>query len=455
MNTEKGKIIDKGFYNKLFLIAVPIVIQNFIASALNTVDTVMIGAVGEVEIASVGIANQFFFLFTIILFGITSGCAVFISQFWGKKDIKNIKRVLGLQLIISVFIALVFTLAAVIFPQGIISIFNKDGNVVTSGSQYIVIVAFSYAFTAVTFSYAASLRGIENSKIPMLVSAFALICNTFLNWVFIFGNLGSPAMGVQGAALATLIARILEAVLMIYYVYHIRSPLAAKFKELIDLTSEFSLKILKKGLPVLLNESCWGLGIVMYNIVYGRIGAQATAAMQINNTITNLFMVVIFGVSNACMVIIGNRVGAQEYESARSYSRKFIKLSIVIGVLIAAGISLFAPFILSFFNISQLVYDYTRNILYITAAVMCFRTFNLVMIVGILRGGGDTKAAFYIEASTMWFIGVPLSMIAAFILGMPVYAVAALSMLEEIAKAILGYYRFRSGKWINNLVHNM
>lgn len=443
---------DKTFYKKIFVIALPIIIQNFITSSLNIVDTIMIGKLGEVEIASVGIGNQYFFLFNILIMGMFSGMAVYTSQYWGRKDIASIKKVVGLGSLLAVIIGVLFTVVALISPSFIVSIFNKSTDVIRLGSEYLGVVCLSYVFTALTFNFATALRCIEKTSIPMLVSAVALITNTFLNWVFIFGNLGASAMGVKGAAIATLIARVLETTILIVYIYISKSVLAGKIKGLFSFSRDFVKMIFITMIPVLLNEGCWGLGSVMYNVIYGRIGTQAIASVQIATTVYNLFMVVIFGIGSASLVIVGNEIGRGDKDKGYKYGKKCVMLGCIVGVILSLGLILLSNQIVTLYDVSEQVRIWARNILYVIAFIMVIRVYNIIIIVGVLRGGGDAKVSLAIEASTMWLIGVPVAFIGAFILKLPVYQVYALCTLEEIVKGVFCLRRFKSKKWINNLV---
>lgn len=450
-----GIFNDQDFYGKMLKITVPVLIQNFISSFLNLIDTVMVGKLGETEIAAVGIANQYFFFFNMFLIGLSAGCAVFISQFWGKKDIANIRRILGIGLASSLLFSLMFMAAGYFNPAGIISLFNNDGRVISLGGDYLRLVLISYAFTGITFVYNFSLRSVGKASEPMVISAIALVCNAFLNYVFIFGKLGSPEMGVLGAALATVIARVIEAGLLIIYVYAGKGVLAASLRDLTDVTYDFVKRSYRTIFPVILNDICWGLGTVVYLAVYGRMGTQAVAAIQICNTVNNLFLVGIFGMSNAAAVMVGNSIGAGEEDLGRDYARRFSVLSVVVGIGLGLTLAAFSPLILRLFNVSPEVRSSSLTILYIISAIFFIRVFDVMLIVGILRGGGDAKQAFLIEGFTMWFIGVPLTILGAFVFHFPVYLVYGLSIFEEIFKGIMGLIRLGSGHWIKNVTHNM
>ena len=446
---------DKIFFKNLITIALPIVIQNFIASSLNMVDTVMIGKVGETEIAAVGIANQYFFLFSLFIIGIYGGCGVFISQFWGKGDENNIKKIMGIGNILGIILSIIFTIIALIFSKEIIAIFNNDPKVIKLGGEYLKIVCISYIFTAISFNYSTACRCIHKATLPMFISAIAILCNTVFNYIFIFGHFGSPILGVKGAALATLIARVLECIILLIVVYKNRLSIAAKFNNMVDYDINFVKKVFRTIIPVVLNEGCWGLGAVVYSVVYGRIGTQAMASVQICTTIQNIFMVIIFGIANAATVLIGNKVGAGKEKEAIEDSIRISLISALIGIIIAILLSSTSGIILSFFNVSEAVKHTSKIILYIVSAILLIRVTNISIIVGILRGGGDAGYALKVEAFTMWFIGVPLAFIGAFVLKLPVEYVVALVTIEEVVKCFFSVKRLCSKKWIKSVVHEI
>ncbi|MGI6226524.1 MAG: MATE family efflux transporter [Peptococcales bacterium] len=448
-------MVDKDFYKKVIILALPIMIQNFLASFLNMIDTVMVGKLGETEIAAVGIANQYFFFFNMFLFGLGAGCSVFISQFWGKKDFANIKRILGVGLVSTIIISLIFMLVGFLNPAKVMTLFNDDPMVIDLGAAYLKIVLISYIFTGITFLYHFSLRSVGNAILPMLISVIALICNAFFNYVFIFGKLGAPALGVEGAALATVIARVAETTILVVSIYIGKGVLAASLRELIDVSFTFIKKSYHTILPVILNDMCWGLASLVYVAVYGRMGTQAVAAIQICNTINNLFLVVIFGLSSAAAVMVGNSIGAGRESLGKSYARKFSILSVVVGVVMGLLLALTSPFMLKFFNVSQAVKTSSQIILYIISLIFFIRVLGFMLIVGILRGGGDATRALLIEGSTMWLIGVPLTILGAFVFKLPVHLVYSLALFEEISKCVLGLLRLKSGRWINNVTHNI
>ena len=446
---------DKTFYKVLIGIALPITIQNLISTSLNMVDTVMIGRLGEKQIAAVGLANQLFFLFILIAFGTNSGASIFIAQYWGKKDTLQIRKVLGLSLLVGGTISLFFAAGAFFIPEFILRIFTEDGQVVLLGSQYLRIVSFSYLMTTVSFAYGFASRSVGQAKLPMYVSAASLLCNTLLNYLLIFGKFGFPMMGIRGAAIATVISRFLEMFLLLFIIYKKGDTLAAKFHEMLDFSKPFVLKFFRTTLPVILNEGFWSLGMVIYSIAYARIGTGAIAAVQISNTIQNVFMVLNMGLANASAVMLGNELGANKIDKAISYGYTFLILGPVMGIVFGAILYLTSPLILSIFKISESVYNDAFKIIIVMSIFMFVKIYNAIVIVGIFRSGGDTKFALVLELGSVWCIGVPLAFLGAFLWKLPVYWVVVLVSLEEVVKAVIGLPRVISKKWARNMVDEL
>ncbi len=446
---------DQDFYHKMLKIALPIMIQNFISSFLNMVATVMVGKLGETAIAAVGIANQYFFFYNMFLLGMSAGCGVFISQFWGRGDLKSIKKIMGVGLISALLCAAAFMAFGFLFPGTIIAAFNHDPKVITLGISYLRMILLSYLFTGITFIFNFSLRSVGKAIQPMIISAIALVFDIFFNYVFIFGKFGAPAMGVAGSALGTVIARIVETVGVLLYIYGTKTVLAASVRELTDLSLEFVKKAYQVITPVILNDICWGLASLVYAAVYGRMGTQAMAAIQICNTVNNLFLVAIFGISSAAAVMVGNSIGAGQEDLAKTYAKRFSLLSVALGAVLGVCLALAAPLVLSVFNVSDTVRSSSRIILDIISGIFFIRVLGVVLIVGILRGGGDARQAFLIEGFTMWFIGVPLTVLGAYVFKLPVHWVYGLAVLEELSKCILALGRLRSGRWLRNVTRNM
>lgn len=447
---------DKDFYRAMIAIALPITLQNLITSSVNMLDTLMITSLGQESLAAVGLANQVFFFYGVTIFGIATGSSIFIAQFWGREDITNIRKILGVSLSIGSIIGVIFTLAALFIPEQIMRIFSNDREVIRLGVEYLRIVAFTYMMTGFSFSYAVASRSIGQAKMPMIVSIVSFVTNGLFNYLLIFGKLGFPELGIKGAAYGTLIARIVELALILYSVYSGGGPLAANIKEMTDWNKNFIKRYLKTAYPVILNEALWALGTVLYSIAYAKIGTEAAASVQILNTVQNLFMVMTRGLGNACTVMVGNKIGAGEDELAIEYANKYLIISAMLGL--SLGIMLFftSDLILKIFrNLTPELYDTSKKLLTVLALFFFIKAFNGTMIVGVLRGGGDTKFSMLLEMGAVWLVGVPLAFLGALVFKLPVYYVTALVYVEEVVKAIVGIPRIISKKWVTNVVEDM
>lgn len=454
MERFKELFSDKKFYKTLFILALPIVIQNLLMTSLNMADTLMVGALGDIPVAAVGIGNQVSFLVQLFMIGIAGGGSVFVAQFWGKKDKKNIKKVVGLGIISSLIVGLIGSLVVLFNIDGIAKLFSKDLVVIAQVNDYLKVVVISYILNAVTLSLAYVLRSMEDAKTPMIISAISVLTNVVLNYIFIFGKFGVPAMGVKGAAIATVIARVVECILLIWVASR-NEVLQGKFKEFLDFDKKFSIEVYKSVVPILLNDICWGIGNFLYSIAYGQIGTEAMASVQICTNIQNLFMVLCMSVASASLVIIGNQVGSGREDKAKEYTRKITGLSFIMGIVIAILVILLSGPIIGLFNVSEEVKNSSILMLNIFTFIAPIRIINIVLIVGAFRGGGDASYALKLESSTMWFIGVPLAFIGAMFLNLKVYQVVLLVSIEEIVKFIFTMLRLKSGKWIKSVITNI
>lgn len=434
-------------------LAIPVAFQQFITASLNMVDVIMVGQLGEASIAALGLANQIFFLLILFLFGVTSGMAIFTAQFWGKGDEENIRKVLGICLTVALSVGLLFTLAATLIPETVLGFYTEDPEVIALGSSYLRIVGFSYMFMAVTTSYFAVLRSITLVKMTVFVSVIAIILKTTLGYLLIFGIGPFPALGVRGAAIGTTFGWVFECVLIIISVYALKTPLAANPITFFRFDRPFLGKVLKTALPAAANEVFWSVGITIYNAVYARIGTDAIASVQISATLEEIAFVFFIGLGNACAIMVGNKIGANEQEVAFEYGRRFTILTVLVALFAGLIILLLRGPVVSLYEISPLAADNARRLMLIFAASAWLRSINFILFVGVLRAGGDTRFAMFMELFSIWAIGVPAALIGGFVLRLPVYGVYMLVLLEELVKVFIITRRYLSRKWIHDLVN--
>lgn len=446
---------DPDYFHNVRKIALPIIVQQLMFSGLNMLGVIFVGQKGDAAVAAVGLAGQIAFLLNLVHFGIISGAAMFTAQFWGKQDIPNLRRVLGLCLMLAISASMIFFGLAQLLPSQILSIYSQDPTVIALGTNYIRVFSWTFLFFGVTFSYALVMRSTGNVKLPTAVSVGALLISTFLSYSLIFGKFGLPELGIQGAAVAAVIARFIECITLLAFIYARKSPVAASLRELTGFDRVFFGRVIKPMLPVILNELFWSMGITTYNIIYGRMGTQSYAAINIVSTIEQVAFVVFIGVSNATSVLVGNRIGAGKEDEAYLYAGRSLGIGIVGGLVLGLALQLVKVPVLSLYNVSPEVIRNASNLINVVTFFLWVRVNNMTTVVGILRAGGDTRFSLFLDGIIIWIVGVPMAYLGAFVWDLPVYFVYLCAMSEEATKWVLGINRYFSRKWINNLTANV
>jgi putative MATE family efflux protein len=445
---------DRDFIRSMLSLALPVAFQQLITASLNMIDVLMVARLGETSVAALGLANQIFFLLILFLFGVTSGMAIFTAQYWGKGDVENIRKVLGICLTIAVFVATAFTFAATLIPQLLMRIYTEDPQVIALGSDYLRIVGLSYIMMAVTVSYISVLRSITLVKITVVVAVLALGLKTIIAYLLIFGIGFFPALGVRGAAIGTAIGWTFQCVLLLVLVYRLKTPLAANPLSFFRFDRPFALNVLRTSMPAAINEVLWSVGFSSYNAVYARISTDAIAAANINATIEELMFVLFIGLGNACAVMVGNKIGEGQKHVAFEYGRRFLILGVTAALLGGVVILLFRETVIqSLGEISSATAINLRGLMTIFALSAWLKMLNFILFIGAMRAGGDTRYAMFTELFSVWAIGVPSALIGGFVLHLPVYGVYTLVLLEEAVKAVIIIRRFLSRKWIHDLVN--
>lgn len=445
---------NKDFYGRLAKIALPIATSQLVVSSLNFVDTFMISSLGEASISGVGAANRLYFLLNLFLFGLSSGSSILTAQFWGKRDVKSIKKVYGLSLSIAFVSAVLFALLAFFAPRLVISLFSEDPMVIEEGARYLRIVSLSYVFTAISFSTIFVLRSTNYVTLPMVVTIFAILINTGLNYVLIYGKMGFPELGVEGAAIATTIARVIECGLLLFMVNLKNLPPSGRPNQIFVYEKEMTAKFIKIALPVVINELLWSTGVMLYSVVYGRMGTDDLAAMTITQTIEQISFVMIIGVGNATGIMIGNDLGAGKMDEVYEDAKKFVRLGFLMGAIVGVILILVAPPIAGLFDVTDPVKYRIIGSLSVFGFFLMFKCVNMVVIVGVLRAGGDTTYCAILDGVAVWFVGVPLGFITGLVFKMDLSFVYAFVLCEELSKFGFSIKRTMSKKWMKNLVEH-
>lgn len=448
----------RGFYRELVMLALPLMVQNLITNGMGLLDTLMVGMLGELPLAAVALANIPCFVITFVIFGIQSGSSVLISQNWGKGDMDAISRVLGMGLYAASSVSLLFALLCFTFPLPFMSLFGNDAAVVALAAEYVRIVGFSIFADAFVQIYIAAHRSMENPKLGMYILGVTVLSNTFLNWVLIFGKLGLEPMGVSGAALATLLSRCLGLVICaVYALTNRRFRLRAG--ALLRPGTVMAGQFFRYASPVVFNETTWGLGTALYTTIMGHMdGSQEIlAAYAVAGNIERICTVAIFAVAGTAAVIVGREVGAgkpvnEVYQVGACLNTVAVLVGAALSVILLAALHLLIiPYLYPVFDLSARSASIATTMLTVIFSFQILRSFNTTGIVGVLRGGGDVRAATFIDTVPLWFVALPLTALTGLVLKLDILWVYLSMMTEGVLKLILGVKRFRSGEWIHNL----
>lgn len=448
----------KGFYREVVRLAIPIVLQNLITNSLGLLDTFMVGGLGEAPMAAVTMANTPIFVVLLMVFGMQSGSSVLIAQYHGKGDYAAISKVLGIGVYLSGGVNFLFGCVMFFLPEQFMSLYGNDAAVIALAAQYAKTVAFSFVFDGLAQLYIAAHRSMSNPKLGLAVLGSAMVSNTFLNWVFIFGNLGAPKLGVTGAALATLLSRIIEFLIALGHMAFNKS-FRVKLSHLLRPGREMLSRYVRYATPVLLNETLWGLGTSLYPTIMGHMdGSKAIlAAYGISGNLEKVTTVIVFALAATAAIIVGREVGAgQKRDTVYRIGVTLDLLSVLAGLTVGVTMllctfTLFGPYLYPMFNLSPEAAGIATLMNTVTFLVLPIRAFNTTNVVGVLRGGGDVKAAMVIDDSPLWLVALPFAAICGLALNWGVIAVVIAMALENLVKFFLGMYRLRSGAWIRDV----
>jgi len=448
---RRSMFSDRDFLKVLLGLTLPMVAQNLISLATQMADTVMLGAIGQDQLSASSLANQPFFIFNLLVFGLASGSCILNSQYWGKGEKEPIKIIISMVLKVAIIVAVLLSVLVLCFPEVTMRIYTTEESVIAHGVDYLHYVGWTYLLYGVATTLLCTLRSVSIVRIAVVNSVVGLVTNICLNYVLIFGKLGLPAMGIRGAALATLIARGIEFLLVVIYVFAVDKKLGLRPADLLKFDKVLFKDYLKHGLPVAFNEVLWSVGISVQTMILGRLGSAAVSASQIASVVNQFSTVIIFGVANAAAVIIGNAVGAGDMPKAIERIRWFRWLTIFLGAAAACIILLIREPVISFYNVPADTKALAYDMLTVMAAISVGIAISGIGIVGLLRGGGDPKFALFTDLFSLWAVAIPLGLLSAFVFKLPVLAVYALTKADEPVKAILLFWRMRNNDWIRDV----
>lgn len=453
---------EPGFYSRTFRLALPLILQNLVTTSLAFVDTFMVGLIGDTELSAVTAANAPVFLVQVIIFGFMSGLTVLASQFWGKGDTDSINRYMGTALYAAVALSSLVAVVLFFFPSQVLLLVTNNTTLIEVGAPYLRIVGISYVFNAISSVYVSMQRSTENPMFGMVVFTISMLLNTFLNFMLIFGKFGAPALGVLGAAIATLASRIVEFLIVLVYALHNRRvPL--NFPLLLRPGLSAARTYVKYATPVLANEFLWGLGTTVMTSIMGHmtISADMLAAYAIMGNLDKFTTVSCFGLAGASAVIVGKRIGeGADREEVYQVSWSLLMVGLGLGLVLVVALTialptLFIPYLYPLFSLSEVATEAAVTLCILYIFTMPMRSFDIVNITGVLRAGGDVAVASLIDLIPLWFFAVPLTALFGLVLDAPLFLVAIGVYAENFPKLPCGILRLRSRKWIHNLTDSI
>ena len=439
------------FYRNVFALVVPMALQNLINVGVTAIDVIMLGKVGETALSGSSLAGQIQFIMMLLFFGITSGATVLTAQYWGKKDTRTIEKILGMRLSVSLVVAAAFTIVALLIPETLMRIYSSDAEVITEGARYLRIVGLSYLCIAVTQVYLNIMRSIERVLIATFVYFMSLVVNVVVNALLIFGLCGFPKLGIVGAAIGTLCARITETVIVLVYARTRNRDVRIRLYDMFHIDRVLLRDYMVYAMPVVLNELMWGLGSSANTAVIGHMGSAAVAANSVAQVARQLATVVVFGISNATAIYLGKTIGERQILHARAYAKRFVGLSLLLGTIGGGIILLAAPVAGANLELTEQAKQYMNFMFFVMSYFTIAQSVNTTMVVGVFRSGGDTRFGLIMDVSTMWGCSILIGAVAAFVLHASVPVVYVILMSDELIKIPICVYRYRTYKWLNNV----
>ena len=450
----KKTIQDKKFIKATLAIAIPLMFQQLIVSSVNLIDNLMVGQLGDVALSAVSNANRFYMIVLYGINGLIAACIIYLSQFKGANDDKRMKETFRFSIVSSYVLCLLFFIIAYLFPEKIIGFFISDSDVIKAGSDYLRIACLTYIPTVLSLCISASLRALGETKIPLYISVVSVLSNTFLNYCLIFGNFGLPALGVRGAAIATLCARIIEVVIYLIVIKKIDMPFKTKIKDIFKFEKDLAKHIVVKALPLCMNEILFSFGMSTLLKCYAHRGLVVNTAYGMAATISDMFFVLFAGMATATTVMVGTPLGANKLEEAKENGYKLICLSMMISVVFLILMFMSAELIPYLYNVSIEAKDLSKDFLRVMAMCFVLYMYNTESFF-ILRAGGDTKSTLLFDSCFMWFFNIPLVAALSYLTDINVLIVYFLGQFTDLPKAFIATYFIKKEKWVRNLTHKM
>lgn len=438
----------RSLRKEIVRLAFPIALQQFMTALVGACDAIMLGKLSQDAMSAVSLATQVTFVFNLFMFAFMAGENMFVAQYYGKGDYTGISQVFSLVTKICGCIAVVFLAGTLFFPEQLMRILTNEETLIVLGSEYLRVIGISYVFSGIAQIFLAIMKNCGAVNMSTMINGVMVILNIALNAVFIFGLSGFPKMGIKGAALATVLATVVQFLWSVGYVLcRIR---AVKFS-LRSCEKKLFGRFWQKTVPLLINNLAWGIGFSMYSVIMGHLGTDAVAANGIANISKNLVVCFCLGLGNAGSIIVGNRLGADRLQEAKEVGETLTKTAIIAGIVSGLVLIALSPFITKMVDLTPIARGYLQKMLLISSYYIAGKSVNCMTIGGIFAAGGDSKFGMLCDSVTLWCIIVPLGCICAFILKLPVMVVYFVLNLDEIIKLPVVYKHYKKYKWIKNL----
>ena len=444
---------DRSFYRSLVTLAVPISLQNLVTFAVSFADNVMIGSLGDDAISGVYIGGQLQSVLQMFVGGIEGAILILAAQYWGKKDTQSIRKVVSIGIKFALAVGLLSSLVAVLFPQWVIRAFTTEPGVIQEGAAYVQIVGFTYLFFSVSQVMIAAMRSVETARIGLYISCMALVVNVCLNYVFIFGHFGFPAMGVRGAALATLVSRILEMCVGVGYVFFVDRKLRFGLKDLLHTDRQLLRDFIRYGLPVIGGQVVWAINSLANTKILGYYSAGVIAAASITGMLHNLVYVWMNGMSSAVGIITGKTVGAGQYEKMKEYSKTVQMIFLFVGLISGAAVFLARDGFISLYNASPEAQAYSRQFINVISVTIIGTCYQAACLFGLVKSGGDISFVFKNDTIFVFLVVIPSSLLAMW-LGAPPWVVFACLKCDQILKCFVAIVKINRYNWMKNLTRD-
>ncbi len=444
---------DRSFYKTLITLAVPISLQNLITFAVNFADNLMIGSLGDNAISGVYVGNQMQSVVQMFVAGIEGAILILAAQYWGRKDTASIRKVVSIGVKFALGVGLAATLAAVLFPAPIIRLFTQEPGVIQEGAVYLQVVGFTYLFFAISQVMIASMRSVETAKIGLYISIMALVVNVSLNYILIFGKLGLPAMGVRGAAVATLVSRILEMCVSAGYVFFADKKLRLGLKDLLHTDRQLLKDFVRYGLPVIGGQVVWSINMLANTKILGFYSAGVMAAASITGMLHNLIYVWMNGLSSAVGIITGKTVGAGLYDKMKEYAKTVQMIFLFVGLISGGLVLLFRDGFITLYNASPEAQAYSRQFMNVISVTIIGTCYQAACLFGLVKSGGDISFVFKNDTVFVFLVVIPSALISMW-LSAPPWVVFACLKCDQILKCFVAVVKINRYNWMKNLTRD-